>query len=40
MYIFFKIQYCGRSEAATIATGVSAWHQKEAADILVNTFKD
>jgi probable 2-oxoglutarate dehydrogenase E1 component DHKTD1 len=34
-----KIKYCGRAEAGTVATGVTAWHHKELAEILSKTFQ-
>lgn len=34
-----KITYCGRSEAATVAVGVSSWHKTEVEEIISSPFK-
>lgn len=34
-----KIKYCGRTEAATPAVGVSSWHVKEAVNVITAPFK-
>lgn len=34
-----KITYCGRSEAATVAVGVSSWHKIEAEEVITTPFK-
>lgn len=34
-----KITYCGRSEAPTVAVGVSSWHKVEAEEVISTPFK-